>query len=213
VAERCRLLIVDDHPVVRRGLRAMLEHEAWVDEVFEAATVADAVRIAVDEAVQVVAMDLVLDDGDGIDAVRRILRSRPGVRVVMLTMTDDEDTVSRALRAGAAGYVLKGTDPDTVIDALRTVAAGGIVLGPMVGPAVIKAMTGAPTTLPPPFNRLTERERTIVGYVAEGLPNSQIARRIGLSEKTIRNQLSTIFMKIGVSGRVEAALLARDLRI
>ncbi|MFJ6199274.1 response regulator [Micromonospora sp. NPDC092111] len=205
-----RVLIVDDHPVVRRGLRMMLEGESWVDDVVEAATCAEAVSIALTEQVEVVAMDVALPDGDGVEATRRIVQARPETRVLMLTMADDEDVVSRSLRAGARGYVLKDTDPDVIIDALRTVAGGGLVLGPRVGPQVLTSLQRQPVELPPPFNQLTPRERDILRYLSAGETNARIARRFGLSEKTVRNQLSAVFAKLGVGDRVQAALLARD---
>lgn len=206
-----RVLIVDDHPVVRRGLRTMLEGERWVDEVVEAATVAEAVRAAVSRQVHVVAMDVALPDGDGIEATRRILQSRPEVRILVLTMTNDPDLVTRALRAGARGYVLKDTDPDLVVDALRTVAGDGVVLGPGIGPAVL--VPGGATGPSPPFDQLTPREREILVRLAAGDSNARIARHLGLSEKTVRNQLSLMFAKLGVADRVQAALLARDAGI
>ncbi|MEO3743959.1 response regulator transcription factor [Plantactinospora sp. B5E13] len=206
-----RILIVDDHPVVRRGLRTMLEGESWVGEVFEAATVAEAVALAVSERVEVIAMDVTLPDGDGVDATGRILLSCPEAKVLMLTMANDEEIVVRALRAGARGYLLKDTDPDAVIDALRTVAQGGVVLGPGIGPSVLASLNRAPAELPAPFNQLTARERDILGRLALGDTNARIARHFGLSEKTIRNQLSGIFAKLGVADRVQAALLARDI--
>lgn len=206
-----RILIVDDHPVVRRGLRTMLEGESWVGEVFEAATVAEAVALAVSERVEVIAMDVTLPDGDGVDATGRILHSCPEAKVLMLTMANDEEIVVRALRAGARGYLLKDTDPDAVIDALRTVAQGGVVLGPGIGPSVLASLNRAPAELPAPFNQLTARERDILGRLALGDTNARIARHFGLSEKTIRNQLSGIFAKLGVADRVQAALLARDI--
>ncbi|MEU4689832.1 response regulator transcription factor [Actinoplanes sp. NPDC023714] len=205
-----RVLIVDDHPVVRRGLRVMLESEPWVAEVVEAASVAEAVRQAVTQQVHVVAMDVVLPDGDGIDATRRILQTRRDARVLILTMAEDDHLVARALRAGARGFVLKATDPDAVVDALRTVAAGGVVLGPAVGAAVLTALRPGPGPLPPPFDQLTIRERDILTRLAGGDSNARIARHLGISEKTVRNQLTPIFTKLGVADRVQAALLARD---
>lgn len=203
-----RVLIVDDHPVVRRGLRAMLAIETWVSDVYEAATVADAVREVTSRDVDVIAMDVGLPDGDGIEATRRILLSRPDVRVLILTMSEDEQTVSRALRAGATGYVLKDTAPDAVVDALRAVAGGGVVLGPRIGPTMLTSVRRAPVDLPPPLDRLTPRERTILARLAQGDSNARIARHLGLGEKTIRNQLSVVFSKLGVVDRVQAALLA-----
>ncbi|WP_229068761.1 response regulator transcription factor [Actinoplanes sp. DH11] len=210
MSDGLRVLIVDDHPVVRRGLRTMLEDEPWVAEVVEAAGVDEAVRQAVTRQVHVVAMDISLPDGDGIEATRRILQARAEVAVVILTMAEDQHLVTRALRAGARGYVLKATDPDAVIDALRTVAAGGIVLGPAVGAAMLASLRHDPGRLPAPFDQLTTRERDILTRLAAGDSNARIARRLGLSEKTVRNQLTPIFTKLGVSDRVQAALLARD---
>ncbi|GIJ27447.1 DNA-binding response regulator [Micromonospora qiuiae] len=214
MSERARVLIVDDHPVVRRGLRTMLEGESWVAEVMEAASCAEAVAAVAHGQVTVVAMDIALPDGDGVQATGQILRHRPEIRVLMLTMADEEELVARALRIGARGYLLKDTDPDLVVDALRTVAGGGLVLGPGIGVAGLgRAQPTAAASLPPPFDRLTPRERDILGHLAAGEDNAQIARRFGLSTKTIRNQVSAILGKLGVSDRVQAALLARNAGI
>jgi DNA-binding NarL/FixJ family response regulator len=206
--QRWRVLLVDDHPVVLKGLQRMLEGEAWVAEVTEARTVADAVRAAVTQRIQVVAMDVALPDGDGVEATRRILQARPDVKVLMLSMTDDEDVVERALRAGARGYVRKDTDPDTVIDALRAVASGGVVLGPKVGATLLTSLQRAPATLPPPFDQLTARERDILARLVCGDTNALIARHLGVSEKTVRNQMTSVLTKLGVPDRTHAALLA-----
>ncbi|MGH4025896.1 MAG: response regulator [Pseudonocardiaceae bacterium] len=211
--ERVRLLIVDDHPVVRRGLCTMLEGESWVEGVVEAATVTEAVKEAVTRQVHVVAMDVALPDGDGIDATRRILRACPEARVLVLTMADDADIVARAFDAGARGYLLKDTDPEMVIDALRTVAAGGVVLGPRIGLEVIKAAQGRPARLQPPLDQLTPREFEILTLLAAGESNARIARRLGVTEKTVRNQLTNVFSKLEVADRVQAALLARRMGI
>jgi DNA-binding NarL/FixJ family response regulator len=205
-----RVLVVDDHPVVRRGLRTMLDGEPWVCEVLEAATVAEAVRTVVTCQIHVVAMDVSLPDGDGVEAVGRIMAARPEAKVLMLTMADDEEIVARALRAGASGYLVKETDPDTIVEALHTVAVGGVVLGPRIGPSVLAALRRAPADLPAPFDRLTARERDILARLASGESNARIARHLGVSEKTVRNQLSSVFAKLEVADRVQAALLARD---
>jgi DNA-binding NarL/FixJ family response regulator len=191
----------------------MLEGEPWVSQVWEAASVEEAVREAVTCQADVIAMDVVLPDGDGVDATRRILEACPDASVLMLTMADDDEIVSRALSAGARGFLLKDTDPDMVLDALRTVASGGVVLGPKVGPTVLTALRRAPAVLPPPFDRLTSRELEIVNRLAVGDSNAQIARQLNVSEKTIRNQMSAVFSKLNVSDRVQAALLARDAGI
>lgn len=204
-----RILIVDDHPVVRRGLRAMLAGEPWVEAVFEAATVAEAIREAVTHQVDVIAMDVSLPDGDGIDATAVILRRRPEAQVLILTLANEEEMVNRALRAGARGYVLKDTDPDTVVDALRTVAGGGLVMGPKINSSVFSGRPISPVDLPPPFDQLTTRERDIIRLLVAGESNAEIARDLGVSEKTVRNQLSAIFSKLKVADRTQAALLAQ----
>ncbi|HEX8626848.1 MAG TPA: response regulator transcription factor, partial [Catenuloplanes sp.] len=137
-------------------------------------------------------------------------RACPDAMVLILTMTDDEDVVVRALRAGARGYLLKDTDPDTVVDALRTVAGGGVVLGPTIGPGLLSALRRGPAALAPPLDKLTAREREMLAGLACGHSNARIARGLGLSEKTVRNQLSVVFTKLAVADRVQAALLARD---
>jgi DNA-binding NarL/FixJ family response regulator len=140
VTSKYRVLIVDDHPVVRRGLRTLLIDKDWVEEVFEASTVASALREAVTRRADVIAMDIALPDGDGLDATQRILTLCPDASVLILTLTDDETFVSRALQSGARGYVLKDTDPDMIGDALRTVAGGGVVLGPKIGGGMLAAL-------------------------------------------------------------------------
>lgn len=207
-----RLLIVDDHPVVRRGLRTLLETLPWIESIVEAATVADAVREATLHRVQLVAMDIRLrdDDGDGIEAVRRIRQARPEARILMLTMADERAVVRRAVEAGAHGYVLKHTEPAHLISALETVAGGGFVLGPGVGSQPFDVLSAGPPPLPPPFDRLTERELAIVKRLVASDSNAQIGRRLNLAEKTVRNQLSEIYAKIGVTDRTQAALSARE---
>jgi two-component system, NarL family, nitrate/nitrite response regulator NarL len=205
-----RVLVVDDHPIVRRGLRTLLAAESWVDSVVEAATMAEAVARAVEHRITVAAMDVALPDGDGIEATRRILRARPGTNVLMLSMTDDEEVVIRALRAGAHGYVRKDIPPEQLCDALRTVAFGGVVLGPEIGTGVLATLRRPAATLPSPFDRLSAREREILAHLAAGESNASIARRLGISEKTVRNQVSAVFTKLGVPDRIKAALLVRD---
>lgn len=210
-----RLLIVDDHPIVRRGLRTLLERLPWVDLIVEAANVADAVREATLHRVQLVAMDIELGDheGDGIDAVRRIRQARPDANILMLTMSDERAVVHRAVSAGARGYVLKHTEPSHLISALETVAGGGFVLGPGVGPEVFDVLGAGPLRPPPPFDTLTTRELAMVKRLVAGDINSAIARRLGLAEKTVRNQLSDIYAKIGVADRTQAALKAHEAGI
>jgi two-component system nitrate/nitrite response regulator NarL len=202
-----RVLVVDDHPVVRRGLHALLMTAPWVAEVVEAGSVAAAVAAATVGDVDLVLMDVGLPDGDGIDATRRILRARPTAAVLMLTIEDDPAVIDRALRAGARGYLGKDAHPDAVLDALRIVRHGGVVLDPR---AVTMLLDGRGRAPAPPFDRLTERERTILAGLTAGDTNALIARRLGLSEKTVRNQVGALFAKLGVRDRVQAVLLAKE---
>lgn len=207
MAPAVSVLIVDDHPIFRRGLRAMLAQESWVGAVEEAATVAEAVRTVTERPVDLVGLDVHLPDGRGSDHVGRLLRIRPGIRILMLSVDADEGTVSAALGEGAHGYLLKGDDADDVMAALRTVAAGGFVLGPQV-PNPLTSRQGQPA-LAPPLDKITPREREFLVYLTAGRGNAEIAQRLGLAEKTVRNQMTSLFDKIGVNDRFSAAVLAR----
>jgi len=201
------VLIVDDHPIFRQGLRALLVQERWVGAIDEAATVAEAVRTVTQRPVDLVSLDVHLPDGRGTDHVGRLLRIRRGLRVLMLTGDAGEATVAAAVGEGAHGYLLKDDDPDDVVAALRTVAAGGFVLGPRV-PHTLAAQRG-PAPLAPPLDKITPRERDLLVYLTAGRGNAEIAQRLGLAEKTVRNQMSFLFDKIGVNDRTNAAILAR----
>jgi two-component system nitrate/nitrite response regulator NarL len=208
VPQAWRVLVVDDHPLVRRGLRDLLRDESWVAEVREADSATTALEAGAEA--DLVVLDVGLPDGDGIGVARRLLADRPGLPVLMLTIDDDETTVTAALTAGVRGFVLKDSDPEAVLDAIRAVHGGSLILGPRVGGT---ALTAGPPPPPPPFDRLTARERTTLMHLAAGESNAQIARELWLSEKTVRNGLSAIYLKIGVRDRVGAILLARDAGI
>lgn len=201
------VLLVDDHPVVRRGLAAMLTGEPWITRLIEAGTVADALRIAVLEKPDAAVVDLGLPDGDGVSLIRRLRHAVPGCAVLVLTMTQDDATVQACLAAGATGYLLKESAPDALLPALRTVLDGGLVLGPQV---VTSALSGVRRTVPPPFDLLSPRELQHVGLLAAGLSGAQIADVLNVTEKTVRNQMAAILAKLGIADRVRVALLARD---
>lgn len=200
------VLLVDDHPLLRRGLAALLGLEGWVGRVVEAGTVRDGAALGAVEAADVAVVDLGLPDGSGVDLVRA-LRRTPGCPVLVLTMTREDAVVRECLAAGATGYVLKDSPPDTVVRAARTVLDGGLVLGPQVAAALAGP---PPATLPPPLDRLSPTEVRLLALLSAGLSNGQIAARMGVAEKTVRNRVSRILDLVGARDRVQAALLARD---
>lgn len=204
-----RLLVVDDHPVVRDGLRAALVGDDDVEVVGEAGTVAEAVQRTVELSPDVVLMDVQLPDGTGVEATARLLRARPGTGVVMMTMHGDEDTVRAALAAGARGYLLKGAAGADVVAAVRAVARGQAVLGSGVADAALARLT-APAPPRPVFPELTPREHALVAEVASGASNTEAAAALGLSDKTVRNQLSSVLVKLGVRDRAALIVRARE---
>jgi DNA-binding NarL/FixJ family response regulator len=204
-----RVLIADDHPLVRQGLQAALAPLPEVDVVAEAATGQAAIREAVLHRPDVVVMDLQMPDLNGIDATRELRRAVPEAAVLVLTMFDDDDSVFAAMRAGARGYVLKGAEQQEIARAITAVAAGEAIFGPAVATRVLTYFATPPVT-PTPFPQLTAREREVLDLIAAGRNNSQIAERLGLSGKTVANHISAIFAKLQVADRTQAILRARD---
>jgi DNA-binding NarL/FixJ family response regulator len=204
-----RVLIADDHPLVREGLKAALAPVPEVEIVAEAATGQTAIREAVLHQPDVVVMDLQMPDGSGIDATRELRRALPSAAVLVLTMFDDDDWVFAAMRAGARGYVLKGAEQHEIARAITAVAAGEAIFGPAVATRVLAYFATPPVT-PAPFPELTAREREILDLIAAGHNNRQIADQLGLSAKTVANHISAIFAKLQVADRTQAILRARD---
>lgn len=202
------VLVVDDHPVMRHGLVALLAAEEWAGRVVEAGGEVEGARLAVLERPSLAIVDLGLPDGSGVGLIARIRQSVPECSIVVLTMTADDAAVETCLDAGARGYLRKDTPPPALIHALRVVAEGGTVLGPGIGPGTLgRGTTG---DLAPPLDRLSPRDLVVVRLLGEGRGNAEIARRLQVSEKTVRNRLSTIYSVLGVADRVQAALLARE---
>jgi DNA-binding NarL/FixJ family response regulator len=198
-----RVLVVDDHPLFRAGLTGLL---GTVDDVEVVDAVGDgeaAVRRAAELAPDVVLMDLNLPGLPGLEAIRRILRAAEPPAVLVLTMVDDDDTVTAAMRVGARGYLLKGAVQEEVLAAIRTVAAGGAVFGPG---AAQRVLAGGRR----PFD-LTEREAQVLGLIAAGRSNPEIATELGLSLKTVQNHTSNVLAKLQVRDRTQAALRMRGL--
>ena len=205
-----RILIVDDHPVFRFGLRALLATEADTVVVGEATGGEEAVALAVELRPDLVLMDLNLPDFNGMEATRRILAQNPDVGILIITMFED-DSVIAALRAGARGYVLKGAEGEETLRAIRAAAHGESILSPAVAQRLARFLAQSADVQPAePFPELTPREREILVLIARGLTNTAIAERLSLSPKTVRNQVSIIFSKLQVSDRAEAIVKARE---
>ncbi|MFI5731280.1 response regulator [Kribbella sp. NPDC051587] len=204
-----RVVLADDHPVIRDGLQVLLDSVTGITVVGAAASGPEAVRAAVTLRPDVLVMDIHMPGGDGVAATQELARVAPEVGVLMLTMLDDDETVRAAMRAGAAGYVLKGSSQQQIVRAIETVAAGDSVLGSGIARQVLDAASGRVPAPPDPLAALTPRERQILELLATGLSTTAMANRLALTSKTVHNNLSAIFAKLGVTNRTEAALLAR----
>lgn len=205
-----RVVVVDDHPVFRDGLAALVSSTPDMIVVGTADDGPAAVAIAEAGGVDVVLMDLNLPSMSGVDATARIAALPEAPAVLVVTMVDDDDTVVAALRAGARGYVLKGAPGEDIAAAIRTVATGGAVFGAGVAAQVLAVTSAAtPAAKRRPDDDLSDREREVLAFIAEGVSNAQIARSLGLSTKTVQNYVSRILDKLQLSDRTQAALYAR----
>ena len=206
-----RVVVADDHPVFRQGLRVLLE-DIGVDVVGEAADGEQAVALAHDSHPDVVLMDLQMPVLGGVAATRRLSAELPGVHVLVLTMVDDDAGVYAAIQAGALGYLLKGAGQEEIGRALRGVVAGEAVYGPAVARRVRAFFASGPgaTAAAKPFPALSDREREVLDLMAAGHANPVIARRLFLSDKTVRNYVTSIFLKLDVPDRPAAIVAARD---
>ncbi len=198
-----RVVIVDDHAVVRRGLRAFLELQPDIEVVGEAPDGATAEQVSASVRPDLVLMDLVMPGSDGIATIRRLRAAHPAMAVLVLTSYVDDVHVFAALEAGAAGYLLKDVQPDELIRAIRQVRQGEPALHPKVAARLVQH-----TAQPSSFADFTPRERDVLRLLAEGFANKEIARRLSLSEKTVKTHVSNILQKLGVADRTQAALLA-----
>ena len=198
-----RLLIADDHAVVRAGLSQLVSTLDEVELVGVAANGAEAVELCAERVPDVVLMDIEMPTLDGIEATRRIKEQQPEVAVVLLTSFSDRERILRALDAGAAGYLLKDAEPEELARAIRAAAAGDVPLDPKAARALLSAHTGAPTG-----HELSDREREVLLLLVDGLSNKLIARRLSISEKTVKAHLTNVFRTIGVTDRTQAALWA-----
>jgi DNA-binding NarL/FixJ family response regulator len=206
-----RVFLLDDHEIVRRGIREMLEDTGEIEVVGEASTAAEALRRIPATRPNVAVLDARLEDGSGIDVCREIRSAHPEVGCLILTSYDDDDALFSAIMAGAAGYLLKQIKGTDLIGAIRTIAAGRSLLDPAITQKVLTRLREGPAE-DKRLAALGEREREILLLIAEGLTNRQIAGRVHLSEKTVKNYVSAILDKLELTSRTQAAVFATKLK-
>jgi DNA-binding NarL/FixJ family response regulator len=200
------VMLVDDHAIVRQGLERLFETVDDIEVVASASNGREAVDLVAEFEPDVILMDLSMPEMDGVEATRRIIASGSSSRVVVLTSFGDEQRIMDALNAGAHGYLLKHVAPDDLLNAIRSAHAGDAPLDPRAGRVLLEARrTGAPRQ-----DDLTDREVDVLKLVGEGMANKQIARKLGISERTVKAHLTSIFQLLGVSDRVQAALWAQQ---
>ena len=202
------VLLVDDHEMVRRGVRAFLETQPDIAVVAEAGSGEEAVRLAAEHAPDVALMDLIMPGMDGVEATRRLTTRSPRTSVVMLTSYHDDEHVFPAIRAGALSYVLKEIGPGELADAVRKAAAGEAVLHPRVAARVVRELHGARRDEPNAFRELSDRELEVLKLIADGLNNAEIAGRLYVSEKTVKSHVSNMLGKLHLADRTQAAVYA-----
>ena len=207
MAEPIRVAIVDDHPVVRQGLKSFLQTQENIVVVAEAGDGDEAQRVVQEFAPDVVLMDLVMPKVDGIAAIRGIRAVSPSIKVIVLTSFADDDKVFAAVEAGAAGYLLKDVDHAALVEAIRTVHSGGALLHPTVAGTLMQEVARGRRSQSSP-DHLTERETEVLRLVARGMANKAIALELGIAEKTVRTHVSNILQKLHLADRTQAALYA-----
>jgi DNA-binding NarL/FixJ family response regulator len=203
-----RILVADDHPVVRDGLIAMLRTQPDFEVVGQAATGAEALTIAATAEPDVLMLDLEMPEPDGVGVLRALAAKGARARAIVFTVFDTDERIIAAVEAGAAGYLLKGAPREEVFTAIRTVAAGGSLLAPVAATAVLRRVRGEAAADARPS--LTPRERSVLAHLGRGLGNKQIAAALGITERTVKFHMSAVFAKLGASNRTEA--LARALQ-
>lgn len=208
--EKTTILIADDHADFREGLRALLESVPDLEVVGEAATGEEAAALAARLQPDVILMDINMPGLNGIEATRRILHTSPHISVLMLTMFEDDDSVFAAVRAGARGYVLKGALKAEILRAIQVVSSGEAIFGPAIARKLIHFFAGPRPAAPQIFPELTDREREILTLMTQHLTNPEIAERLAISQKTVRNQVSNILSKLQVVDRAQAIIRARE---
>ena len=208
--EPLTILIADDHPLFRKGLRALLATVPQVQVVGEAASGDEVLRLAEQLQPNLVLMDLQMSHGDGLTAIRQLAAARPHLPILVVTMFEDDDSVFAAMRAGARGYVLKDMDDDEMTRAILAVGHGEAIFSPAIATRIMTFFTNRPTQPAALFPNLTESEQKVLRLMARGLPNDDIATQLTFSPKTVRNYVSNIFSKLHVADRAQAIVRARD---
>ena len=208
-AQTIRVAVVDDHPVFRLGMVGLLGSLQGIVVACQAADAAQALAL-IDDSVDVVLMDLHLGDDSGIETTRDLVRARPSLAVLVITMDEDDESVVAAMRAGARGYLLKSASPAEVERGIRAVANGEAILGPQIAARAMATLTSGRTAVRVPFPELSDREREVLDLLARGYDNATIARRMVLSPKTVRNHVSNVLTKLAVPDRAQAMIKARE---
>lgn len=205
-----RVLIADDHPVFRDGLRGLVERSPDLLLAGEATTGVEAVDLAASTNPAIVLMDIRMPEMTGIEATRRILERDPGVGILILTMSEDDESLFAAMRAGARGYLPKDADSDDLLVAIRAAAVGEAIFGPSIARRMMAFFAAGPAAAASPFPELTERELEILGLIAAGRSNAEIAQRLAIAAKTVRNHVANVFNKLQVADRSQAIVRARE---
>ena len=208
--DKLTILIADDHPVFRKGLRALLASLPDVELVGEASSGAEAVRLSEQLQPDVILMDLQMPGGGGLTAIREILQTSPHIRILVVTMFQDDDSVFAAMRAGARGYVLKDMKDEDISRAIQAVGSGEAIFSPAIAERMIRFFSRRPDLPLEIFPDLTDSERNVLRLMAGGANNEAIARQLSLSTKTVRNYVSNIFSKLQVADRSQAIIKARE---
>jgi NarL family two-component system response regulator LiaR len=208
MTESITVLIVDDHAVVRKGVRAFLDAQSGLTVVGEAGSGEEAVAQAEEHAPDVVLMDLIMPGIDGVEATRQVKKVSPRTQIIVLTSYHQDEHIFPAIRAGALSYLLKDAEPGQLADAVRKAAVGEAVLHPQVASRVVQELHGARQDTPNPFNALSDRELEVLRLIADGLSNHDIAERLVISEKTVKSHVSNILSKLHLADRTQAAVFA-----
>ena len=210
MTEIIRILMADDHTLFRDGMRALFGTLPDTELVGEAANGNEAIAKAEELQPDVVLMDIQMPDRNGVEATRQIVQTSPNIGVIIVTMFEDDDSLFAAMRAGARGYVLKGADQEEMLRAIRAVSRGEALFGPAIAARLASFFNSSSSLSATAFPNLTDRERDVLNLLAQGLSNQEIAGRLVISVKTVRNHVSNIFSKLQVVDRVQAIIRARD---